>query len=439
MGFRLFFLCLVMAICSPHLSSQSFTSYFTGNKEDVITQPDGGTCLMGGATEDDNAMKWFLQRANGGDVLVLRASGSDGYNDYLYSELGVDINSVETIVFNNVEAGSEAYVHERISNAEAIWFAGGNQWNYISYWRNTAIDSLINDGIERRNIVIGGTSAGMAILGGYYFSAENGTVTSSESLSDPYNSRVTVSSEPFLNVPYMADIITDTHYDDPDRRGRHSVFLARILTDEGVAAKGIACDEYTAVCIDGDGLARVYGGHPEYDDNAYFIQPNCELTDFAPENCNPGIPLDWDHERSALKVFMAKGTPGGAETFDLNTWTNGEGGEWRHWYIDNGDFFEEADSSPDCISVSTDHSVRGVVTSISPNPATDYIVLKINTNNLSRFTIEIMSIAGQPVDSVSGLVSELSTIPLTHIAPGVYVLRVLSKGSEIGTATFIKE
>ena len=55
---------------------------------------------MGGATEDDNAMKWFLQRANGGDVLVLK-TGSNGYNAYFYSELGIPLNSVETIVCNN--------------------------------------------------------------------------------------------------------------------------------------------------------------------------------------------------------------------------------------------------------------------------------------------------------------------------------------------------
>ena len=53
---------------------------------------------MGGATEDDNAMIWFLERSNGGDILVLRTSGSDGYNNYLFSELGVNVNSVETIV-----------------------------------------------------------------------------------------------------------------------------------------------------------------------------------------------------------------------------------------------------------------------------------------------------------------------------------------------------
>jgi len=107
-----------------------------------------------------------MHKANRGDVLVLRASGSDGYNNYMYSGLGISVNSVETIVFNNSSASSEAYIHQKIQQAEAIWFAGGDQWDYVSYWRNSPIDSLINVALANRNIVIGGTSAGMAIQGG---------------------------------------------------------------------------------------------------------------------------------------------------------------------------------------------------------------------------------------------------------------------------------
>ena len=81
---------------------------------------------MGGATEDDNAMKWFLQRANGGDVLVLRATGSNGYNSYLYSDLGITVNSVETIVCTSALASTAPYVLQKINQAEAIWFAGGD-------------------------------------------------------------------------------------------------------------------------------------------------------------------------------------------------------------------------------------------------------------------------------------------------------------------------
>lgn len=330
--------------------SQSYTSYFTGNTNDTITSPLGGICLMGGATEDDNAMKWFLEQANGGDVLILRTSGSDGYNQYFYSQLGISVNSVESIVFNNASASNQNYIHSKILQAEAIWFAGGNQWNYISYWRDTPIDSLIRHVLSTRNIVIGGTSAGMAILGEYYFSAENGTVTSSTALNNPYNSLVTIDSAKFLEIDILKDIITDTHYDDPDRKGRHVVFISRMLTDYNSEAKGIACDEYTAVCIDTNGMAHVYGDFPTYDDNAYFLQINCEISANIPENITSNTPLTWDRSGQAIKVYKIKGTSTGLNSFDLNTWEDGTGGVWENWFVLNGQLSESISSPINCNS-----------------------------------------------------------------------------------------
>ena len=57
------------------LQAQGYALYNTGATEDGDFQSSGGVCLMGGAGEDDNAMAWFLERADGGDVLVLRCSG----------------------------------------------------------------------------------------------------------------------------------------------------------------------------------------------------------------------------------------------------------------------------------------------------------------------------------------------------------------------------
>ena len=187
-----------------------FTSYFTGNANDKQALPKGGICLMGGAREDDNAMRWFLKQADGGDILVLRTSGSNGYNDYLYSELQVNVNSVESIVVKNKDASFDFRIHDKINKAEAIWFAGGNQWDYINYWQDTPIDSLINIGITKRNIVIGGTSAGMAILGEFVFNAKNGTITSSEALENPYHQRIAIDSTKFIRTKYLTSVITDT-------------------------------------------------------------------------------------------------------------------------------------------------------------------------------------------------------------------------------------
>lgn len=47
-----------------NILGQNYTTYFTGNTTNISTNPTGGICLMGSATEDDNAMQWFLQQAS---------------------------------------------------------------------------------------------------------------------------------------------------------------------------------------------------------------------------------------------------------------------------------------------------------------------------------------------------------------------------------------
>jgi len=406
------------------IKAQNYTSYFTGNTTDTVTSPLGGICMMGGATEDDEAMKWFLNRANCGDILVLRASGSNGYNDYLYSSLGIQVNSVETIVMNNAAASNEPYVHQRIMQAEAIWLAGGDQWDYVSYWRNTAIDSLINYQIHDRHIVIGGTSAGMAILGGYYFTAKHGTVTSAEALSNPYNTKVTIDSAAFIRNDFLSDVITDTHYDNPNRKGRHVAFLARILTDYDVAAKGIACEEYTAVCIDETGLAHVYGQYPSRNDIAYFIQTNCELDSITPENCSPGTPLDWNRGNLALKVYTLKGTANGDNTFSLADWKTGNGGTWENWFVSNGTLNLQAGTVPDCATSSVNPTERSQIPVLYPNPAVDLVTFEMKESNSCNYYLEILNTAGIIVKTYVEKFKSPFSIDISNLEPGFYFLRL---------------
>jgi len=378
--------------------------------------------MMGGATEHDEAMRWFLQRADGGDILVLRTSGTDGYNDYFYSDLGVDIHSVETLVFHDASAAYDPYIQQRIMEAEAIWFAGGDQWEYISYWRDTPIDSLINLGLQARTLPIGGTSAGMAILGGYYFSAENGTVTSTEALSDPYNTYMTVDTLPFLRIPYLENVITDTHYDNPDRKGRHLTFLARIYQDYGYIAKGIACDEYTAICMEPNGFARVFGEAPTYDDNAYFIQPNCALPDVAPESCSPGLPLHWNLNQESIKVYKVQGTPTGDHTFTINDWEQQSGGEWQTWYIDNGVLFEGPSDSVSCIlPLSFPQSIPYTV-SIAPNPASTHTHINVPKGWIEG--ISLFTLTGKRLEYWHIPPTRSFDLSIEALPKGLYILHI---------------
>ena len=294
-------------ILSLSTIAQPFTSYYTGEVADANINADYGVCLMGGSTEDDRAMIWFLEKANGGDVLVIRASGSDGYNDYFYSDLGVEVNSVETIVFHNANASNDSYVLQQIANAEAIWMAGGDQSDYINYWKDTEVENLLNEHVNVKQAVIGGTSAGMAVLGSSYFSADNGTVYSSEALEDPHNSYMTFGHNDFLDIPLLENTITDTHFSEREREGRLLTFLARMNNELGERSFGIACDEYTAVCIDSTGLGAVYGEWPEYDDYAFFVQMNCEEGN-SPESMEAGLPFSWNFNGQAAKVYKVGGT-----------------------------------------------------------------------------------------------------------------------------------
>jgi cyanophycinase-like exopeptidase len=419
---------LILVFLISSVYGQNFTSYITGDTSDFSVMPSSGICLMGGAGENDSAMAWFLKRANGGDILVLRTSGSDGYNNYMYSGLGVNVNSVETIVFHNSSASYEPYIHQRIQQAEAIWFAGGDQWNYISYWRNSPIESLINLAIANRKIVIGGISAGMAILGRFYFTAQNGTITSATALSNPYHNNITVDSSSFLSIPYLNNIITDTHYDNPNRKGRHIVFLARILLDYGTKAKGIACDEFTAVCIDTNGIAKVYGDYPDYDDNAYFIQINCELANVIPETCSVNQPLEWNLGNKAIKVYSVKGTKNASYVFDLNDWKTGIGGAWENWYVDNGILYEQSSLEPNCNITSNSNTQNETNNPIQlyPNPAGDYINIMFDEKLINPQSVRIINQQGQVIKEINIINSNKIQISLNNIPVGLYFVEIKS-------------
>lgn len=99
-----------------------YSSY--GNTGNVTTATSYGINLMGGGTDVDEAMLWMAKKANQGDFVVLRTSGSDGYNQYLYDlaqSNNAKLDSVETIVLNNKYASSDSYVLDKVRKAEAVF------------------------------------------------------------------------------------------------------------------------------------------------------------------------------------------------------------------------------------------------------------------------------------------------------------------------------
>jgi len=80
---------------------------------------------MGGGPDVDAAFRWLIDRAGGRDVLVLRVSGTDGYNASVRRPGEVD--SVETLAVRSLAAPADSPVVGRVQRAEARSVAGDNQ------------------------------------------------------------------------------------------------------------------------------------------------------------------------------------------------------------------------------------------------------------------------------------------------------------------------
>ena len=291
-----------------------FDYYLTGNGGNALGATEFGLGLMGGGTDVDALFSWMSDRAGGGDFVVIRASGADGYNQYVY-DLG-NFDSVETLVLKNRSASSDPFVLQTIRNAEALFVAGGDQSNYVNNWKDTPVEDAIHE-LAARGIPIAGTSAGTAILGEFVYSAQKFSATSADALADPYNRDITLERD-FLHLPSMAGVITDQHLIERDRLGRTLTFMARIVADGWAAeSKAIAIDRETAVLVDAAGRATIVANDSHPTPYAYFLRGR------MPEVVAPQTPLTYTNIEtqrarpgSRFNVLTWKGT--GVTAYTLN-------------------------------------------------------------------------------------------------------------------------
>ena len=300
-------------------------SYFRSGTQPTPGGPTTpGLALIGGppdgpSPEVDAAFSWLFAKSGWGRFVVIGADGKDEYDRYIYDHLPPPHpTSVQTLIFQTRDAAFDPAVVETIRHADALFIQGGDQWDYIRLWKDTPVQQAIADVISR-GAPVGGSSAGLAVLGEFVFSARNGTVYSREALADPYHERVTLDrvlvDSPRMDLSpyrYLRNIITDSHFQDRDRMGRLLAFLARLAQDGWTTAgRAIAVDEMTAVLVESDGSATVVDNRSASSRGAaYFLS-----TPGPPEVCQPGQPLTYEN----VSVQRICASDRGA-TFNLGTW-----------------------------------------------------------------------------------------------------------------------
>lgn len=335
---------VLLAACgggnTPQPDTPPTYSYFAvGNPAQVVDVPqpsEPSTVIMGGGPDVDSAFKWMIERSgvrsgSGGRFVIIRASGTEAYNPYIYFSddklttsatvapewvggASLGLSSVETLVIPDREAANSVFVNDVVGRANAVFIAGGDQSDYIRYWKNTALHTTL-DGLMQRNVPIGGTSAGLAVLGQFDFSAMVDGVLTSEAFADPYNEFMTFDPDPlsltggFLTPPAFKNAILDSHLNTRDRMGRMLTFVSRLVAQVGTTgcpggilsagtsvfngARAIGVGVETALLVQGNGLQTPFVGRrvtnpytTETDNAVYFVRPLQAAT-----VCSPGKPF----------------------------------------------------------------------------------------------------------------------------------------------------
>ena len=211
--------------------------------------------LSGGGNWDIDAFRWFAAKAGHGHIVMLGAYGGGEDGESFFRDVG-GVESVETLVFESREASFDPQVRAILAHADGILIEGGDQAKYVRFWKGTPVARLIDRAI-RSGRPVGGTSAGLAILGGASYGAmDGGSIDTPTALRDPSGPGVTIVRN-FLHMPFLAHVVTDTHFMARGRLGRLIAFIARIRTTSDSGAIGLGVDQDSALIVDEAGKGRL--------------------------------------------------------------------------------------------------------------------------------------------------------------------------------------
>jgi cyanophycinase len=215
--------------------------------------------VMGGGPWHDEVQRRFVELAGGanGTILVLpmaSASSDSGKSSVGgWKEYGTNARA---LVVNRDEA-MRADTAALFKGVTGIWFGGGDQSRLTAAIAGTPVEAAIRNRYQRAGVVVGGTSAGAAVMSRIMITGDERRYGGKRPPSDSSQAFITIDRDNVVTSEgfgYIDNAIIDQHF---VRRRRHNRLMSLVMENPTLVGAGI--DESTALEVRPDGTWKVLG------------------------------------------------------------------------------------------------------------------------------------------------------------------------------------
>ena len=216
--------------------------------------PKGHLFIIGGGDRTDPVLTRFVELAGGSSArIVIVPQASEEEQDAIqgqakqFKRLGAA--SAEGVIFKKGDADKKENL-AKFKDAGGVFFSGGDQVRLVAFLAGTKMLEEIRR-IYREGGVVGGSSAGAAIMSKVMLTGDDRMEVDGESFTAIRSSSVVVAEGFGFLPPY---IVADQHF---LKRKRENRLISVVLEHPGLT--GIGIDEATAFIVSPDGTGQVLG------------------------------------------------------------------------------------------------------------------------------------------------------------------------------------
>jgi cyanophycinase len=220
----------------------------------------GRLFIVGGGPQPPALVREFVDLAGGAGharIIVFAMASSDGAASG--EDKAKDLRALGATainVFVNAAQANTDSVARLLDGATGVWFGGGDQVLLTRALRGTKTERAIHDRYAA-GAVIGGTSAGAAVMSAQMITGDERHPGGARPPSDSSDGFMTIARDDIVidgGFGLLTNAIVDQHF---VRRKRHNRLLSLVL--EQPVHLGVGIDESTALIVEPDGRWRVAG------------------------------------------------------------------------------------------------------------------------------------------------------------------------------------